>query len=38
MALGLVCLTVAFADALVQIIGGSEPEYLEQATAKDAAE
>ncbi len=38
MALGLACLAAAFADALFQIIGGSEPDYLERANAEEAAE
>jgi len=38
MALGLVCLTAAFADALFQIIRGDQPDYLERAAAEDAAE
>ena len=38
MALGLVCLAAAFADALFQIIGGSEPDYLKRANAEEAAE
>ena len=38
MVLGLVCLTAAFADALHQIAGGSEPDYLERAKIEKAAE
>ena len=38
MALGLACLTAAFADALHQIVSGSEPDYLERANIEKAAE
>ena len=38
MVLGLVCLTAAFADALHQIVSGSEPDYLERAKIEKAAE